>query len=154
MQLVKILESTNSLISLLAEVSDPLFFLGVLRDALSQYLACFPDVAESQASATSHTAESAMNAERSRASGYLFGLNGMGMCILKLPKEVVEVEARRLASVITDVSPRFLSSMPSSKSRRLWRHLPALHDKQQIHSFSQSNVSLVIVRRLWGCSLG
>ena len=104
MGVIQILESTNSLISLLAEVSDPLFLFGVLRDALSQYLACFPDLAVSQASAASHTAGSAMDGERARASGYLFGLNGMGMCILKLPKEVVEVEARRLATVITDVS--------------------------------------------------
>ena len=101
-----VLESTNSLISLLTEVSDPLFFLGVLHGALSRYLVLYPP-GETEVLAASTTSTNGdattgrvMDGEAARASGYLFGLNAIGMCILKLPKEVVEVEGRRLAGIV------------------------------------------------------
>jgi len=105
----QILESTNSLISLLAEASDSLFFLGVLRDALAGYLEAVPtstkeDLPTSCSTTNGNTASEVVTGERARASGYLFGLNAMGICMLKLPKEVVEVEGRRLAPVISEVS--------------------------------------------------
>lgn len=36
-------------------------------------------------------------------AGYAFGLNAMGLCIIHLPKEAVEVEAKRLERVVMAV---------------------------------------------------
>ncbi|KAK4684711.1 hypothetical protein P7C73_g5453, partial [Tremellales sp. Uapishka_1] len=102
-----VMESTNSLISLLTEVSDPLFFLSVIRGALDRYIASHPDTPSSSStstlgSSTSTNGQAGLTAQKARASGYLFGLNAIGMCILRMPKEVVEVEAARLSSLIID----------------------------------------------------
>lgn len=42
--------------------------------------------------------------EKARSSGYMFGLNGIGMCILKLPVEVVEIEVKGLQKFVMQVS--------------------------------------------------
>ncbi len=88
-----------------------MFFLGVLRDALGQCLASFP-IEDSESLSTSTSSHhgngdspiQVNDGETARASGYLFGLNAMGMCVLKLPEEVLEVEGRRLAPIISKVS--------------------------------------------------
>jgi CLIP-associating protein 1/2 len=90
------LESTNSLISLLAEICDPVYLLGLLRASLDRYISA--QQVESNGNGVTH------QASKVEASGYLFGFNGMGMCILRLPAPVIEVEAPKLASVVTDVS--------------------------------------------------
>lgn len=115
-----IIESTNSLISLLCEVSDPLFFLGVLTDALRSYLASHPigidHLTANSPSSTRNGDEisgQTLTDEAARASGYLFGLNAMGMGILKLPKQVVEIEGRRLAGLIMDAM-----SSPTTTTRQ------------------------------------
>jgi CLIP-associating protein 1/2 len=58
------------------------------------------EVAEAEASAQVQV----LLGEAARASGYLFGLNGLGMCILRLPSEVVVVESKHLEPVVMDVS--------------------------------------------------
>ena len=50
---------------------------------------------------------------RIRASGELFGLTGIGLCILRLPREVVEIEGARLAPLVMDVSFQSLKDRPS-----------------------------------------
>jgi hypothetical protein len=100
----QILESTNSLISLLAEICDPVYLLGLLRASLDRYIAIHAVTPE--VGANGNRAEiSTLHGVKAQASGYLFGLNGMGMCILRLPAPVIEVEAPKLASVVTKVSP-------------------------------------------------
>ncbi|WOO85720.1 Protein STU1 [Vanrija pseudolonga] len=91
-----ILESTNSLVSLLTEVCNPPFLLLLLHSALDRYIAArSTESSQSNLAALQH--ESAhLRGDRARVSGYNFGLNAMGMCILHLPKEAVETEARRL----------------------------------------------------------
>lgn len=81
----------------------------MLRDALAGYLEAVPtstkeDLPTSCSTTNRNTSSEVVTGERARASGYLFGLNAMGICMLKLPKEVVEVEGRRLAPVISEVS--------------------------------------------------
>ncbi|ORY28597.1 clasp N terminal-domain-containing protein [Naematelia encephala] len=76
-------ECTRSLVSLLTEASDPLYLLSVIRGALDRFLAA--NLAES---------------DRVRVSGFGFGLISLGMCIVRLPKEVVLVEGRRLESLV------------------------------------------------------
>lgn len=100
---LQVLESTNALISLLAETSDPLFLLSILRRGLASYLLLHPveEVAEAEADAQ---VLGQLLGEAARASGNLFGLNGMGMCILRLPSEVVVVESKYLEPVVMDVS--------------------------------------------------
>jgi CLIP-associating protein 1/2 len=90
------LESTNSLISLLAEICDPVYLLGLLRASLGRYISA--QQGESNGDGVTH------QSSKVQASGYIFGFNGMGMCILRLPAPVIEVEAPKLASVVTDVS--------------------------------------------------
>ncbi|KAL1405184.1 suppressor of tub2 mutation [Vanrija albida] len=89
-----ILESTNSLVSLLTEVCSPPFLLLLLHSALDRFVAA---QSSSQSNLTSLQHEPAqLRGERAKVSGYNFALNAMGMCILHLPKEAVEAEARRL----------------------------------------------------------
>ncbi|EIW72825.1 hypothetical protein TREMEDRAFT_42004 [Tremella mesenterica DSM 1558] len=106
-----ILESTNSLISFLTEVSDPLFLLSVLSASLDRYLVRHPpeemerimeklDISTSSTINGAETGQKVLRGEKARASGYSFGLNAMGMCVLRLPKEVVRIEGKNLAGII------------------------------------------------------
>ena len=116
-----ILESTNSLISLLAEVSDPVFLFTELRTALDSYLQQHTDGSLSASTAELSLASSTNSrndetgssnvctGEQARASGFLFGLNAMGMCILKMPKQVVRNEAAHLGPLVMSVSVAFLT---------------------------------------------
>jgi CLIP-associating protein 1/2 len=101
---LQVLESTNALISLLAETSDPLFLLSILRRGLASYLLLHPVGEVAEADADAPVPVQVLLGEAARASGYLFGLNGMGMCILRLPSEVVVVESKYLEEVVMDVS--------------------------------------------------
>jgi CLIP-associating protein 1/2 len=94
-----ILESTNSLVSLLTEVCDPPFLLSLLHSALDRFLAA-------HISEVNKVGENEVHGERAIAAGYNFGLNAMGMCIIHLPKEVVELEAKRLEKQVMAVSRR------------------------------------------------
>lgn len=96
----QILESTNSLVSLLTETSDPVYLLGLLRASLDRYINSRQ--AGNGASTNSDTPD--INEAKARASGYLFGLNAIGMCILRLPAAVVEVEAPKLTRPVMQVS--------------------------------------------------
>jgi CLIP-associating protein 1/2 len=96
----KIHESTNSLLSLMCEISEPLFFLTVIQSALSRYLASH---------AKDEPSKSGINTGlKARASGYLFGLTGIGMCILRMSSEVVRIEAPKLSLWVEEVSLRLL----------------------------------------------
>lgn len=88
------LESTNALVSLLVEVCNPPFLLSQLESALERFLATHQGDTDSPESA------------RVRTAGYTYALNAMGMCILKLPKEAVEGEAKRRSHLVVQVRER------------------------------------------------
>lgn len=99
----QILESTNSLVSLLTEVSEPVYLLGLLRASLDRYISS----RSSEHDVSANGSETDPSKGKARASGYLFGLNAIGMCILRLPAAVVEVEAPKLTGPVMQVSLRF-----------------------------------------------
>nr|XP_018264986.1 uncharacterized protein I303_03168 [Kwoniella dejecticola CBS 10117]OBR87144.1 hypothetical protein I303_03168 [Kwoniella dejecticola CBS 10117] len=114
-----ILESTNALISLLTQISDPMYFLTLLKFALDTFLTNHPRTQDStddklsQLSLSSDSDSNTKSSERIRNSGWLFGLTALGMCILRLPSAVVEVEGAKLSGVIMDAI-----SSPSSIIRQ------------------------------------
>ncbi|OCF43209.1 hypothetical protein I317_02916 [Kwoniella heveanensis CBS 569] len=120
-----ILESTNALISLLTQIADPMYFLTLIRSSLDRFLSDHPAPSPSESSndpdhagdAFSRLSLSSGHKESSesriRNSGYLYGLTALGMCVLRLPEAVVEVEGRRLGEVIMDAM-----SSPSSIIRQ------------------------------------
>lgn len=90
-----ILEATNAMISLLTEVCDPPFLLSLLRAALERFISTVR-------TGTGFTSRDQVYGERAAAAGYSFALNAMGMCILHLPQEAVEVEAKQLAGPVME----------------------------------------------------
>jgi CLIP-associating protein 1/2 len=85
--------------SLLTKVSDPLLFMQTFCGALDRFIEAHPD------NPTEGDADKSILAgDAARASGYVFGLTGMAMCILRLPKEVVIAEGTRLERVVMAVS--------------------------------------------------
>lgn len=105
-------------------MSDPLFLLSVLRGSLDRFLLSHPPWSPSQSTGAavivigSNGETKTHPADEARASGYLFGLNAIGMCTLRLPREAVQVEGRRMQSIILDVSSllAFRSSTEASTS--------------------------------------
>lgn len=81
------------MISLLVEVCDPPFLLLLLESTLERLL-------ETQATAEAPAPESA----RIRTAAYTYALTAMAMCILKLPKEAVEGEAKRRSHLVVQAS--------------------------------------------------
>lgn len=110
----QILESTNSLISLMTEISDPVYLLGLLRASLDRYISSHH---LQPGDANGETSDQI--AARARASGYLFGLNAIGMCVLRLPAPVIEIEAPKLTGAIMDVSLHLPLSRRSGVSASL-----------------------------------
>lgn len=94
----QIIESTNSLISLMTEISDSVYLLGLLRASLDRYIAKHQNHDDANGE-SSHSTQA-----KARASGYVFGLNAIGMCILRLPAPVIEIEAPKLDGAVIDVS--------------------------------------------------
>jgi len=92
----KVHESTNSLLSLMCEVSEPLFLFAVLQSGLARYLSAHP--------ADESGKNGVYTGLKARASGYLFGLTGIGMCILHMSPDVVRIEAPKLAPLMSEVS--------------------------------------------------
>ena len=92
--------------SLLSELSDPLFFLSVLRGAYDRFMMQYSSTIAKGGHVSNglNGAKSSTDEDRIRASGELFALTGFGLCILKLPNEVVHIEGSRLAPVVMDVS--------------------------------------------------
>lgn len=90
-----VLEAANAMLSLLTEVCDPPFLLSLLHTALDRFIA----TVKNEAVASSNDR---ISGERAAAAGYSFGLNAMGMCILHLPLEAVEVEAKQLAGPVME----------------------------------------------------
>jgi CLIP-associating protein 1/2 len=86
----------------LTEICDPVYLLGLLRASLGRYIYTQQDV-ETNGNGEAH------RSFKVQANGYLFGFNGMGMCILRLPPPVIEVEAPKLASIVTEVSSSFFA---------------------------------------------
>ncbi|BEJ18190.1 hypothetical protein CspHIS471_0704670 [Cutaneotrichosporon sp. HIS471] len=85
-----VLESTNAMISLLVEVCNPPFLLSQLEAALKRFM-------------TAHRGEvDSPEWARVRTAGYTYALNAMGMCILRLPKEAVEGEAKRRSHLVVE----------------------------------------------------
>lgn len=76
------------MLSLLTDVCDPPFLLLLLHAALTRYLVALD--------ADDSSNQGDITGDRAKAAGYNYGLNAMGMSILRLPKEAVEVEASRL----------------------------------------------------------
>lgn len=102
----QILESTNSLVSLLTETSEPVYLLGLLRASLDRYIG-----SRQSGNGASTNGEGIDIAQaKAVASGYLFGLNAIGMCNLRLPAAVVEVEAPKLTRPVMQVSAYFLAT--------------------------------------------
>ncbi|TXT04549.1 uncharacterized protein COLE_07368 [Cutaneotrichosporon oleaginosum] len=89
-----VLESTNAMVSLLVEVCNPPFLLSQLEAALRRFLVAHEGEAVSREGA------------RVRTAGYTYALNAMGMCILKLPREAVEGEAKRRSHIVVERSIR------------------------------------------------
>lgn len=89
-----VLEATNALVHLLTEVCDPPFMLSLLHSALSRFIGSVAGVPGAS--------DREIYGPRATAAGYSFGLNAMGMCVLHLPREAVEVEARQLAGPVME----------------------------------------------------
>lgn len=87
------------MISLLVEVCNPPFLLSQLEAALKRFLITRKGEADSPEWA------------RVRTGGYTYALNAMGMCILKLPKEAVEGEAKRRSHLVVEVSDQLLTDV-------------------------------------------
>lgn len=81
--------------SFLVEVSEPVFFFSELRSSLGRYIASHPDTEPPQGAVYVGT--------KAREAGYIFGLTALGMCIMRIPPQVVRIEAPRLAPVISEV---------------------------------------------------
>lgn len=127
------MESTNSLISLLTEICDPVYLLGLLRASLGRYVSA-------QQPINTNGNGVAARSMKLDASGYIFGFNGMGMCILRLPAPVIEVEAPKLASIVTEVSLAPLVDEEANDRHQAIHHLKCYQpDKQFITSYSASN---------------
>lgn len=94
------LESTNALISLLTDVCDPPFLLLLLHAALDRFHVGL--------AANDPASQGDVSGERAKAAGYNYGLNAMGMCIIRLPKEAVETEASRLEPHVMKVSNKLM----------------------------------------------
>lgn len=90
-----VLEATNAMVSLLTEVCDPPFLLSLLHSALERFISTVRMGA-------GLPSKEQVYGERAAAAGYSFGLNAMGMCILHLPQEAVEVEAKQLAGPVME----------------------------------------------------
>ncbi|WVW80419.1 hypothetical protein I302_102400 [Kwoniella bestiolae CBS 10118] len=106
-----ILESTNALISLLTQISDPMYFMTLLRSSLARFLSDHPSTSTLDAGQENLDGMSRLSLsgnapsseqERIRNSGWLFGLTSLGMCILRLPEAVVRVEGEKLGQVIME----------------------------------------------------
>ena len=80
----------------MCEVSEPLFFFSVLQSGLSRYLASHPVDEPSKTGVYTGI--------KARDSGYLFGLTGIGMCILRMSTDVIRIEAPKLAPILAEVS--------------------------------------------------
>ena len=84
----------------MCELSEPLFFLTVIQSALTRYLASHP---------VDEPSKSGIDiGVKARASGYLFGLTGIGMCILRMSPDVIHIEAPKLSSIVEEVCPDVL----------------------------------------------
>ncbi|BEI94938.1 uncharacterized protein CcaverHIS019_0705190 [Cutaneotrichosporon cavernicola] len=101
-----VLESTNAMISLLVEVCNPPFLLSQLEAALKRFM-------------TAHQGEvDSSEWARVRTAGYTYAMNAMGMCILKLPKEAVEGEAKRRSHLVVEsLSPELAVSSRQAGNR-------------------------------------
>ncbi|WVQ97020.1 hypothetical protein IAU59_004130 [Kwoniella sp. CBS 9459] len=119
-----ILESTNALISLLTQIADPMYLLTLIRSSLDRFLQDSPAPSSTAADDATNTESlsglsrlSLSNKEsaetRIRNSGCLYGLTALGMCVLRLPEAVVEVEGGKLGEVIMEAM-----SSPSSIIRQ------------------------------------
>ncbi|WRT65948.1 uncharacterized protein IL334_002899 [Kwoniella shivajii] len=107
------LECTNALISLLTQISDPIYLLTLLKSSLDRFLLEHPSTSTPSENTESTTTDGSARfsvtgkakespEERIRNSGWLFGLTSLGMCVLRLPQAVVEVEGGRLGQVISN----------------------------------------------------
>jgi hypothetical protein len=115
------------LLSLLTEICDPVYLLGLLRASLERYIASQqPAQANGNGNGYGHDAPStsALIGLKAQASGYLFGFNGMGMCILRLPAPVIEVEAPKLSALATRVCLLRLCCPPQADNNRQLPILP------------------------------
>nr|XP_019007659.1 uncharacterized protein I206_07674 [Kwoniella pini CBS 10737]OCF46440.1 hypothetical protein I206_07674 [Kwoniella pini CBS 10737] len=109
-----ILESTNALISLLTQISDPIYFLTLIKSCLIDYLNKHSQEIDinnndnrderelSISKLEISSKKSLIEKEKILNSGWLFGLTALSMCILQLPLEVVEIEGEKLGKIITD----------------------------------------------------
>ncbi|KIR43244.1 protein STU1 [Cryptococcus deuterogattii 99/473] len=105
-----ILESTNALISLLVQISDPMLLLFNLRSSLDHFLtnhpvplsnfADSPDPVISVFSQLSASSSKKSPEKMTRNSGYLFGLTSIGMCVLRLSAPVVVSEGPKLGQIV------------------------------------------------------
>ncbi|WWD05459.1 hypothetical protein V865_003536 [Kwoniella europaea PYCC6329] len=136
-----ILESTNALISLLTQISDPMYFLTLLRSSLSRLLSEHPSASDQDTANGDGISRLSLNGtqqetEKIRNSGWLFGLTSLGMCVIRLPEAVVEVEGPKLGQIIIEAM-----SSPSSIIRQASQTL--LLSIQTILKDSNKTLSLV-----------
>ncbi|OXG25622.1 protein STU1 [Cryptococcus neoformans] len=107
-----VLESTNALISLLVQISDPMLLLFNLRSSLDRFLTRHPapsssstDSSDPMTSALSQLSLSSSKEspeKMTRNSGYLFGLTSIGMCVLRLSAPVVVSEGPKLGQIVME----------------------------------------------------
>ncbi|ODO07599.1 hypothetical protein L198_01180 [Cryptococcus wingfieldii CBS 7118] len=144
-----ILESTNALVSLLVQISDPMLLLLSLCSSLDKFLAGHPPaspsaprLSEGQDPLTAALSQLSLGPEketpeeRIRNSGYLFGLTSVGMCVLRLSAPVVVSEGPKLGRIVMAAA-----SNPSSIIRQASQSL--LLSIQCILRNSNKTLSLV-----------
>ncbi|OCF56681.1 hypothetical protein L486_05535 [Kwoniella mangroviensis CBS 10435] len=136
-----ILESTNALISLLTQISDPMYFLTLLRSSLSRFLSEHPSTSDQDTANGDGVSRLSLNGtqqetDKMRNCGWLFGLTSLGMCVIRLPEAVVEVEGPKLGQIIMESM-----SSPSSIIRQASQTL--LLSIQTILKDSNKTLSLV-----------
>ncbi|WVO13086.1 hypothetical protein L204_100696 [Cryptococcus depauperatus] len=137
-----ILESTNALISLLVQISDPMLLLLELRTSLNHYLSEHPPPLPNVTSSITTTHSGLfLNTVREtpevkiRNSGYLFGLTSIGMCVLRLSAPVVTSEGPKLGQIVMTAMQDSSSIIRQSAQSLLLAIQTILHSATRTLSF-------------------
>ncbi|WVR05607.1 hypothetical protein IAU60_002628 [Kwoniella sp. DSM 27419] len=152
-----ILESTNALISLLTQIADPIYFMTLIRASLDRFLRQHRPESKAEAPGDGGLSngfsmlslgQASGSADKTRDSVHLFGLTGLGMCVLRLPEAVVRVEGGKLGEAVMEAM-----ASPSSLVRQCAQSLllsmqTVLRDSQEVLSlvpgFNQGQKDLTI----------
>ena len=151
----EILEATNSLISLLTEASlNPIILLSLLRRGLTTYLSAHSSDYTSSSQSSDVRGDQkgrVLENEEARSSGRLFGLNGMGMCVLRLPEEVVVAESKLMEPLIMEVCLALFHATSIDFARLLHKVTTSTLDKLLTPFSWPSKQSSMTLERLSPC---